>query len=121
MTERQIVDQAGHLKDGCGKIPCLAALIVALEKVTPARIPTLAIARMVLREATREPIDELRKLTASLLTPTMMSMAAMTTRMPTATMRISVLIVFYPYLVCSIIFSCTWRPKAGTVYQKKNR
>ncbi len=65
-----------------------------LEKVTPAIIPALAMIMMVALGATREPMDELRKLTASLLTPTMMSKIAITARRPTPIRRSSVLMIF---------------------------
>jgi hypothetical protein len=53
--------------------------------------------------ATFEPIEELRKLTASLLTPTMMSKKAITARIPTPIIRISMLMVSlmsFPPLSC---------------------
>ena len=52
------------------KIPFRATSIIPLEKVTPASMPRLAMIMITRREATREPIEEFRKLTASLLTPT---------------------------------------------------
>ena len=55
-----------------------------LEKVTPARMPRLATIMIVRRGATREPTEEFRKLTASLLTPTMRSMIANRKRTPMA-------------------------------------
>lgn len=57
-------------------MPFLATSIMPLENVAPNKIPKLATIRMVRKEATLDPIAELRKLTASLLTPTIKSMKA---------------------------------------------
>jgi hypothetical protein len=65
-------------------MPLRATSIIPLEKVTPARIPRLATIMMVWRGATREPTEEFRKLTASLLTPTIRSRMATAKRIPTA-------------------------------------
>jgi hypothetical protein len=43
------------------------------ENITPARMPRLAMIMITVRGATLEPSEELRKLTASLLTPTIRS------------------------------------------------
>ena len=51
-------------------IPLRATSIIPLEVITPTKIPTDATARMVRIEAAREPIAELRKFTASFVTPT---------------------------------------------------
>jgi hypothetical protein len=58
------------------KIPFRAISIIPLEKVAQKKIPIVATIIIVLREATLEPIEELRKLTASLLTPTIRSAMA---------------------------------------------
>jgi hypothetical protein len=52
-------------------MPFLATSIIPLEKVTPANIPRLAMTMIMYRGDTLEPMEEFRKLTASLLTPTM--------------------------------------------------
>ena len=57
------------------KTPLRAISIMPLEKVEPSR-PMLATTMMTLKLAMREPMAELRKLTASLLTPTKRSTAA---------------------------------------------
>jgi hypothetical protein len=58
------------------KIPFRATSIIPLEKPAPTIIPMLAIIRMVLNEATFDPMAEFKKLTASLLTPTIRSTMA---------------------------------------------
>jgi hypothetical protein len=61
-------------------------------------MPRLAMIMMVVLDATREPKDELRKLTASLLTPTIMSRMAIVTRMPTPIRRNSLpMMLYYPF------------------------
>ena len=73
MTARKTVMSSGMVKN-CGlKMPLRATSIIPDENVTPASIPRLAMIMMTCRGATREPMDELRKLTASLDTPTMRS------------------------------------------------
>jgi hypothetical protein len=47
-----------------------------LEKTAPTSIPKAAMAIMILKDATFEPMAEFKKLTASLLTPTTRSEAA---------------------------------------------
>jgi hypothetical protein len=54
-----------------------------LEKVVPTTIPALAMIMMMKRGAALDPMEELRKLTASLLTPTMRSDIARANRMIT--------------------------------------
>jgi hypothetical protein len=54
-----------------------------LEKVEPTITPSPAIARIILKGATLEPIAELRKLAASLVTPTMRSEIASKNKMIT--------------------------------------
>ena len=49
-----------------------------LEKTAPMKIPALAIIIMFLKEMALEPIAEFKKLTASLLTPTIKSTTAST-------------------------------------------
>lgn len=58
------------------KIPLRATSIIPLENNAPKAIPKLANIIMVLKEMAFEPIAELRKLTASLLTPTIKSPTA---------------------------------------------
>ena len=82
MTARKMVISSGMVKKRGWNMPLRATSIMPLEKVTPARIPRLATIMMVRRGATREPTDELRKLTASLLTPTIRSMSAIRKRTP---------------------------------------
>ena len=57
-------------------MPLRATSIIPLEKVTPTRIPELATIMITVREATLDPIEEFKKLTASLLTPTIRSKTA---------------------------------------------
>lgn len=71
-------------KDGLN-IPFRATSIIPLENVEPNKMPMLATMKMVRNEATFDPIAELRKLTASLLTPTIKSTMAVRKRI---TMRI---------------------------------
>ena len=58
------------------KIPCRAISIMPLLAAAPTKTPIAAIKIIFLREATLLPTAELRKLTASLLTPTHKSMIA---------------------------------------------
>jgi hypothetical protein len=67
------------------KIPFRATSIIPLEKVAPTNIPRLATDIMVFLEATRDPMEELRKFTASLLTPTTKSEMARTNKRMTIT------------------------------------
>ncbi len=89
MTARKTVSSSGMVKNWGWKIPLRATSIMPLEKVTPARMPRLAMTMITVRGATREPIEGVRKLTASLLTPTMMSKMAIVTRIPTPIRSIS--------------------------------
>jgi hypothetical protein len=57
-------------------MPFLATSIIPLEKITPAIMPRLAIIIITTRGATLEPIEEFKKFTASLLTPTIKSKTA---------------------------------------------
>jgi len=89
ITARKIVISSGMVKR-CGlKIPFRATSIIPLEKLTPTIIPRLAIIIMMYRGATLEPMDELRKFTASLLTPTIRSKIANPISITTATKNIS--------------------------------
>jgi hypothetical protein len=54
-----------------------------LEKREPAKMPKLATTNMVRKGATFDPMAELRKFTASLLTPTIRSTTAIAIRMIT--------------------------------------
>ena len=85
MTARKIVISSGMVKNCGWKMPFRATSIMPDEKVTPASMPRLAMTRMTWRGATRDPIDEFRKLTASLLTPTIRSETASPKRMMIAT------------------------------------
>ena len=60
--------------------PCLATSIIPLLIEAPMKTPTAATIMMVLKVATFAPIAELRKLTASLLTPEIRSKTARTKR-----------------------------------------
>jgi hypothetical protein len=59
-------------KDG-SKTPFLATSIIPLDKKAPNKIPKLEKTMIVLREATLDPIAELRKFTESLIKPTIRS------------------------------------------------
>ena len=76
------------------KTPLRAISIMPLEKVEPARTPMLATTMMTLKLAMREPMAELRKFTASLLTPTNRSTMARMARK--ATMIRKMLSTFFP-------------------------
>ena len=58
------------------KMPRRAISIILLENTAPRMIPTEATAIMNLKEAALDPTADPRKLTASLLTPTMRSSTA---------------------------------------------
>ena len=60
------------------KIPLLAISIIPLEKIAPTRTPRLATIIVVLNDTALDPIAEFKKLTASLLTPTIKSIIART-------------------------------------------
>ena len=57
-------------------IPVLAISIMPLDEIAPNAIPILATIIIVLKETAFEPIAEFKKLTASLLTPTIKSVTA---------------------------------------------
>ena len=65
-----------YLGTGTDNMPLRATSIMPLDVITPIRIPTDATERMVRIEAALEPIAELRKLTASFVTPTKRPMVA---------------------------------------------
>ena len=64
---------SSKLKAAGLNIPFLATSIIPLEEIAPMAIPKLARLIMFLNEIAFEPIAEFRKLTASLLTPTIKS------------------------------------------------
>jgi hypothetical protein len=68
------------------KIPFLATSIIPLENVAPNSIPKAAINMINLKDAAFEPIDEFKKFTASLLTPTTKSETARIIKMTTIKM-----------------------------------
>ena len=61
-------------------MPCRAMSIIPLDREAPMNIPIPAMKRMVLNEAALAPTAEFKKLTASLLTPTIRSKTASTKR-----------------------------------------
>ena len=70
------------------KIPFLAISIIPLEDKAPKATPKLAKIIIFLNEITFEPIAEFKKLTASLLTPTIRSLIARITIIPVIIMYI---------------------------------
>ncbi len=66
-------------------MPLRATSIMPLDVMTPTMMPTEATSRMVRIEAALEPRAELRKLTASFVTPTKRPVIARTARMPIMT------------------------------------
>src|SRR5690606_23605301 len=78
MTVRKIIMTSWKLNILGTKIPLQAISIIPLENNAPLRIPTEATIMIVLKGATFDPTAEFRKLTASLLTPTPMSIIAKT-------------------------------------------
>lgn len=78
MTVRKIIMTSWKLNILGTKIPLRAISIIPLENNAPIRIPTEATIMIVLKGATFDPTAEFRKLTASLLTPTPMSIIAKT-------------------------------------------
>ena len=62
------------------KMPFRATSMSPLEKIAPAATPKLATTMMALKDSALEPMAELRKLTASLLTPTIKSAKANTAK-----------------------------------------
>ena len=78
MTAMKIIMISSKKKAPGLKIPFRATSIMPLEKTAPIKTPRLATIIMVRKEITLEPMAELRKLIASLLTPTTMSAIART-------------------------------------------
>ena len=76
ITARKMIITSEKLKNWGLKMPLRATSIMPLAKVAPSTMPMLTTMRIVRREATLDPRAELRKLTASLLTPTMRSETA---------------------------------------------
>ena len=74
--------------------PFLATSIIPFDVSTPIIIPTAATVRITFLLATFEPRAELRKLTASLLTPTTRSRIASTAKMTTITVKIGLITIF---------------------------
>ena len=66
-------------------MPLRATSIMPLDVMTPMMMPTEATVRMTFIEAALEPMAELRKLTASFVTPTKRPEIARMPRMPTMT------------------------------------
>ena len=66
-------------------MPLRATSIMPLDVTTPMMMPTEATVRMTFIEAALEPMAELRKLTASFVTPTKRPEIARMPRMPTMT------------------------------------
>jgi hypothetical protein len=90
MTARNTTMSSGMVKNWGLKMPLRATSIMPDEKVTPAMIPRLAMIMITNRGATREPMEELRKLTASLDTPTMRSETASPNRIRIAIWKNSI-------------------------------
>ena len=67
------------------KIPLRATSIIPLEKNAPNKMPTAATAIITRKDAALDPIAEFKKLTASLLTPTIKSDAASKNKIITIT------------------------------------
>ena len=61
-------------------MPCRAMSIIPLDNEAPINIPMPAMNNTVLKEAAFAPMAEFKKLTASLLTPTMRSNIASTNK-----------------------------------------
>ncbi|OFZ55703.1 MAG: hypothetical protein A2328_01455 [Bdellovibrionales bacterium RIFOXYB2_FULL_36_6] len=76
MTDKKIIINSGMVKKDGWKIPFLATSIIPAEKVTPNKRPRLATIKITLYGAALEPMEEFKKLTASLVTPTVMSKIA---------------------------------------------
>ena len=75
-------------------MPLRATSIMPLDVTTPMMMPTDATVRIIFIEAALEPIAELRKLTASFVTPTKRPETARIPRMPTITVYISLMLGF---------------------------
>jgi hypothetical protein len=83
MTARNMIMISPKKNWSGWNIPFLATSIIPLEKVAPKTMPTVAISMIMIKGAALEPMAELRKFTASLLTPTTRSETANTIRMIT--------------------------------------
>jgi hypothetical protein len=76
-------------KEGLNR-PFRAISIMPLENIEPKTTPRLATRRMIRIGATLEPMAELRKLTASLLTPTIRSTIAAINKMASRAVKKSI-------------------------------
>jgi hypothetical protein len=76
-----------------------AMSIIPLLSAAPAKTPMAAMAMMVLNDAALEPIAELMKLTAPLLTPTTRSKMASTMRKTTIPIKIVSILLFDLFVV----------------------
>jgi len=84
ITATNIIVISGKVNSSGWKIPFLATSIIPVENKVPNINPILATNIITQRGATLEPIAELRKFTASLLTPTINPMTAKTSKTITA-------------------------------------
>ena len=82
ITDRKIIMISSKKKTSGLKIPFLAISIIPLEDKAPKAIPQLAKIIIFLNEIIFEPTAEYKKLTASLLTPTIRSLIASITIIP---------------------------------------
>lgn len=76
ITARNTIMTLSKVKKAGLNMPFRATSIMPLENEAPNSIPRLATISIVLKEAALEPMAELRKFTASLLTPTIKSIKA---------------------------------------------
>ena len=76
ITDRKMIMISLKKKASGLNIPFLAISIIPLEEIAPIATPKLARIIMFLKEITLDPIAEFKKLTASLLTPTIKSLIA---------------------------------------------
>ena len=76
MTARNIIMISEKINISGLNIPFRATSIIPLDDIAPKATPKLAIIINVLNETTFDPIAEFKKLTASLLTPTIKSAIA---------------------------------------------
>ena len=83
MTAKKMIMISSKKNSEGTKIPLRATSIIPLEKTAPMKIPTLAMIMIFLKEIALDPMAELRKFTASLLTPTTKSTIAKTAKMTT--------------------------------------
>ena len=87
MTARKITITSANVNSSGLKMPLRATSMIPDENIDPAKTPAPATIRIIRRVATRLPIAELRKFTASLLTPTLRSSRASRNSSPTATSK----------------------------------